>query len=219
MFNTIKQVFRSPKFLVGFIIFSIILLTMFIYPIFNPGDPLDQIGVGNCAKPGTYVSVYDTVGSKSEILRLPDAESKRIAQKLSDADRISMVDWFGKAGVDVTGLDITDTDSLLKMWNENFVDKKLPGMTNAARRNYRLLDGRIKELQAGETLYVADMNQETKLLEERSQISKNDYVNLKEIANVKTLPLGTDVFGRDVLKELLSACKTSIMIGLIAGAV
>ncbi|MBE5792328.1 MAG: ABC transporter permease [Clostridiales bacterium] len=63
------------------------------------------------------------------------------------------------------------------------------------------------------------MNEETKLLEEKSTISKNDYVNLKEIANVKVLPLGTDNFGRDVLKELVSACGTSILIGLIAGAV
>lgn len=219
MKNTLKQVFHSPKFVVGFVIFGLILLTMLIYPMINPGDPLEMIGVGTFAKPGTYVSVYDTVGSKTETLRLPDAEAKRIAQKLTDADRVSMVDWFTKAGVDITGLDITDTDTLLDMWNTHFEDKKLPGMTNAVRRNYRLLDTRIKELQAGETLYVAEMNAETKLLEEKSAISKNDYVNLNEIANVKRLPLGTDNFGRDVLKELVSACGTSILIGLIAGAV
>ncbi|MBR6766612.1 MAG: ABC transporter permease, partial [Clostridia bacterium] len=219
MFNTIKQVFRSPKFVVGFVIFGLILLTMLIYPMINPGDPLQMIGVGTFAKPGTYVSVYDTVGSKTEIFRLPDADANRIAQKLKDEDRISMVDWFTKAGIDITGLDITDTDSLLDMWSTHFEDKKLPGMTNASRRNYRLLDTRIKELQAGETLYVAEMNEETKLLEEKSTIGKNDYVNLKEIANVKVLPLGTDNFGRDILKELVSACGTSIMIGLIAGAV
>jgi len=219
MFNTIKQVFRSPKFVVGFVIFGLILLTMLVYPLINPGDPLQMIGVGTFAKPGTYVSVYDTVQSKTETFRLPDADANRIAQRLKDEDRVSMVDWFTKAGVDITGLDITDTDSLLDMWNTHFEDKKLPGMTNAARRNYRLLDTRIKELQAGETLYVAEMNEETKLLEEKSKIGKNDYVNLKEIANVKVLPLGTDNFGRDVLKELVSACGTSIMIGLIAGAV
>ncbi|MBQ3232064.1 MAG: ABC transporter permease, partial [Clostridia bacterium] len=219
MKNTLKQVFHSPKFVVGFVIFGLILLTMLIYPMINPGDPLQMIGVGTFAKPGTYVSVYDTVGSRTEIFRLPEAEANRIAKKLTDADRVSMVEWFTKAGIDVSGLDITDTDTLLDMWNTHFEDKKLPGMTNAVRRNYRLLDTRIKELQAGETLYVAEMNEETKLLEEKSTISKNDYVNLKEIANVKVLPLGTDNFGRDVLKELVSACGTSILIGLIAGAV
>ncbi len=219
MKNTLKQVFHSPKFVVGFVIFGLILLTMLIYPMINPGDPLQMIGVGTFAKPGTYVSVYDTVGSKTETLRLPEAEANRIAKKLTDADRVSMVEWFTKAEIDVTGLDITDTDTLLDMWNTHFEDKKLPGMTNAVRRNYRLLDTRIQELQAGETLYVAEMNEETKLLEEKSTIGKNDYVNLKEIANVKVLPLGTDNFGRDVLKELVSACGTSILIGLIAGAV
>jgi len=219
MKNTLRQVFHSPKFVVGFVIFGLILLTMLIYPMINPGDPLQMIGVGTFAKPGTYVSVYDTVGSKTETLRLPEAEANRIAKKLTDADRVSMVEWFTKAEIDVTGLNITDTDTLLDMWNTHFEDKKLPGMTNAVRRNYRLLDTRIKELQAGETLYVAEMNEETKLLEEKSTISKNDYVNLKEIANVKVLPLGTDNFGRDVLKELVSACGTSILIGLIAGAV
>lgn len=219
MKNTLKQVFHSPKFVVGFVIFGLILLTMLIYPMINPGNPLEMIGVGTFAKPGTYVSVYDTVGSKTEIFRLPEAEANRIAKKLTDADRVSMVEWFTKAGIDVSGLDITDTDTLLSMWSTHFEDKKLPGMTNAVRRNYRLLDTRIKELQAGETLYVADMNEETKLLEEKSTIGKNDYVNLKEIANVKVLPLGTDNFGRDVLKELVSACGTSILIGLIAGAV
>ncbi len=219
MKNTLKQVFHSPKFVVGFVIFGLILLTMLIYPMINPGDPLQMIGVGTFAKPGTYVSVYDTVGSKTETLRLPEAEANRIAKKLTDADRVSMVEWFTKAEIDVSGLDITDTDTLLSMWSAHFEDKKLPGMTNAVRRNYRLLDTRIKELQAGETLYVAEMNEETKLLEEKSTIGKNDYVNLKEIANVKVLPLGTDNFGRDVLKELVSACGTSILIGLIAGAV
>ena len=219
MKNTLKQVFHSPKFVVGFVIFGLILLTMLIYPMINPGNPLEMIGVGTFAKPGTYVSVYDTVGSKTETFRLPEAEANRIAKKLTDADRVSMVEWFTKAGIDVSDLDITDTNALLSMWSTHFEDKKLPGMTNAVRRNYRLLDTRIKELQAGETLYVADMNEETKLLEEKSTIGKNDYVNLKEIANVKVLPLGTDNFGRDVLKELVSACGTSILIGLIAGAV
>ena len=39
------------------------------------------------------------------------------------------------------------------------------------------------------------------------------------MANVKSLPLGTDNFGRDVLKELVSAAGTSIVIGMIAGIV
>ena len=58
MKNTLKQLFHSSKFVIGFVIFVAILLTVFIYPLINPGDPLEMIGVGTFAKPGTYVSLY-----------------------------------------------------------------------------------------------------------------------------------------------------------------
>ena len=59
MKNTLRQVFHSSKFLTGFLIFAAILLTMWIYPLFNPGNPLEMIGVGTFAQPGTYFSLYD----------------------------------------------------------------------------------------------------------------------------------------------------------------
>ena len=40
MRNTLRQVFHSSKFVVGFVTLSAILLTMLIYPLVNPGDPL-----------------------------------------------------------------------------------------------------------------------------------------------------------------------------------
>ena len=43
------------------------------------------------------------------------------------------------------------------------------------------------------------------------------YVNIREVANVRVLPLGTDNFGRDVLTELVSATAVSLRIGLVAG--
>ena len=58
MKSTLRNVFHSPRFLVGFIIFSIILLTVLIYPYFIPRDPLQSLGKGFLS-PGTYVSVYD----------------------------------------------------------------------------------------------------------------------------------------------------------------
>ena len=55
MKNTIKQLFHSSKFVVGFSIFVAILLILMIYPLFNPGDPLQQLSVGTFAPPGTPV--------------------------------------------------------------------------------------------------------------------------------------------------------------------
>ena len=59
MKNTLRQVFHSSKFLTGFGIFAIILITMWVYPLINPGNPLEMIGVGTFAPPGTYFSLYD----------------------------------------------------------------------------------------------------------------------------------------------------------------
>ncbi len=219
MLNTIKQVFHSPKFVVGFAIFVAILLTMIIYPLFCPGNPLEQIGVGTFAAPGTYVSLYDATKSPTETLRLPDAADNRIEASLSKEDRVEMVEWFGAMGISVEGLDIEDTDAMVDLWNANYDPSVRPaGMTSAKINYYKRLDNSIKELNASDTVIIADYDEEGNLVTTKT-IADTDYVNTKEIANVKTLPLGTDNFGRDVLKELVSATGTSIKIGLIAGIV
>ena len=260
MKNTLRQVFHSPKFVVGFGIFVFILLVMLIYPMFNPGNPLEMIGVGTFASPGTYVSLYDAVGTGTETLRLSDADDNRIAKALSAEDRVAMVEWFTAMGIDVSGLDINDTDALVDLWNDNYevtakpagmtmakritamgidvsgldindtdalvdlwndnyeVTAKPAGMTMAKRNYYKRLNNALLELRSADLRIIADENDEGNL-EKVNSISKTDYVNIRAVANVKTLPLGTDNFGRDVLKELVSACGTSIRIGLIAGAV
>ena len=220
MKNTLRQVFHSSKFVVGFCIFAAILLTMVIYPLFNPGSPLEMIGVGTFAKPGTYVSLYDATKTPTETLRLSDADDKRIAASLSQDDRVAMVEWFGVMGIDVSNLDISDTDALLALWREHYDPSIKPtGMTMAKRNYYKRLNNALLELQGADTLIIADTDEETGALVEKSKITKTDYVNVGTVANVKVLPLGTDNFGRDVLKELVSATGTSILIGIIAGTV
>jgi peptide/nickel transport system permease protein len=44
-------------------------------------------------------------------------------------------------------------------------------------------------------------------------------VNITQVTNVRLLLLGTDNFGRDVLTELVSATRTSLMIGIVAGLI
>lgn len=220
MKNTLRQVFHSPKFVVGFVIFGLIVLMMIFYPLFNPGNPLEMIGVGTFAKPGTYVSLYDSVSTTTNTFNLSDADDKRLAKLLSDSDRVQMVNWLTAMEVDVSGLDITDTDALLEIWHQNFDSSARPaGMTKAQRNFFTRLDNALNDASKAETLTVCEINQETGEPEERSKILKTDYVNVGDVANVKTLPLGTDNFGRDVLKELVSACGTSIRIGLIAGTI
>ena len=220
MSNTLKNLLHSPKFMVGFILFIAILLTILIYPLFNPGNPLEMIGVGTFAKPGTYISLYDATKTNTETFRLPDADEKRLAKLLTDEDRVAMVEWFSAMEISVEGLDITDTDALLDLWKANYDPAVKPkGMTQAKRNYYKRLNNSIAEIGAAETLIVTEKNEETGELVEQGSINKTDYVNTKAVANVKNLPLGTDNFGRDVLKELVSAAGTSLLIGLMAGAV
>ena len=218
MKNTLRQVFHSSKFLTGFLIFAAILLTMWIYPLFNPGNPLEMIGVGTFAQPGTYFSLYDAATTRTETLRLPDADEKRITNLVSDADRAAMIEWFGLMEIDVSEVDATDIDALLDLWLEHYDPSvKIKGMTQARRNFFKRLDKNLRQIRSADTLLV--MHQEDEELVEKARITKTDYVNVSEVANVKRLLLGTDNFGRDVLKELVSATGTSIVIGLIAGTV
>jgi len=219
MKNTLRQLFHSPRFVIGLSIFVLILATTWIYPLCNPGDPLEMIGVGTFAKPGTYISMYDATKTSYETLRLPDAADKRIASALKDEDRISMVEYFTIVGVDISGLDTADTDAMLDTWFENFDESTKPsGMTKAKFNYYKRLNRSLLDLRSGDTIIIADTNEEG-VLEQTGKITTTDYVRVGGVANVKSLPLGTDNFGRDVLKELVSATGTSIKIGLIAGTI
>ena len=61
MKNTIQQVFRSGKFIVGFSIFSCIVLMVIFFPLVVTDPPLAIIGQGTFFPPGIYVSVYDSI--------------------------------------------------------------------------------------------------------------------------------------------------------------
>lgn len=220
MKNTIRQVFHSPKFVVGFVLFGLTLMMLWIYPLLNPGDPLQMIGLGSFFKPGTYVSVYDAVDTDMKTMKLPGADEKRLYSKLSDEDRVSMVQWLTAIGILESDINMDDTEGLLKLWEDNYDPSIKPkGMTMAQRNYFKRLDKNLENALNNNKIIIANENEETGLLEESKIISDTDYINVKDVVNVKFLPLGTDNFGRDVLKELVSATGTSILIGLIAGLI
>ena len=220
MKNTLRQVFHSGKFLVGFVIFVFIILTIFIYPFISQGNPLEGIGLGSFKPPGTYVSVYDSIDTEYSTFKLPGAADNRLAGKLNDEDRVSMVAYLTAVGVDASTIDMTDTVALLDLWEKTYDPNAKPeGMTKAQRNYYKRLDSALDNALSDADVIIAVKNPDTGALEESKVVKSTDYVNIKDVANVKVLPLGTDTFGRDVLKELVSAAKTSIMIGLIAGTI
>jgi len=91
MKHTIKNIFHSPKFVIGFVIFFGILLFTFIYPWFVPADPLDMVGQGNFFKPGTYVSVKDAVDSKQYVLNI-EAKAGSAGSRLTEEQKTDMRD-------------------------------------------------------------------------------------------------------------------------------
>jgi len=229
MKTQLKQIARSPKFMIGFCTIMSILLFIFIYPFFNPGDPLRMIGLGTFFKPGTYISTYDALNTRhTYTLRLPDAEKNRIDDKLSDDDRHSMKTWLllfseqegGIEGLTDDEIDIHDTEELLTLWWVHFEETiRIEGMITAERRAYTRLDRKVDGIFDSEDIKLMRFNEDTEEYEESGRVTSNDYVNVSDVANVITLPLGTDNFGRDVLKQLVSATKASLWCGLVAGVI
>jgi len=221
MKHTLRQVFRSGKFVVGFIIFMAILLFVIVYPLVVRYPPLEIIGQGTFFPPGIYVNVYDSIGSPTHYtLNLDEAATRRVASKLKEEDRLAIKKWLVGSGFLESEIDTTDTEKLLEQWVNSYdSQKRIPGMTNAERNYYIRLSTSLDGLLSTEGAIIAAKDPETGDLEEKDTIQQTDYVNLSEAANVRVLPLGTDNFGRDVLTELVKATGISLLIGVVAGTI
>jgi peptide/nickel transport system permease protein len=221
MKHFLQQVFHSPNFVIGFVIFMTLLLMVIVYPLIITDSPLAIIGQGTFFPPGIYVNTFDSINSPTTYkLILDDAAAKRIASKMDDQERLDMRAWLVAAGIPESEIDVTDTEKLLDQW-ENYFDptKNIPGMTNAKRNYYNRLNRSIQGILSTEGVTIALKNPETGNLDETGFVNQSDYVNINEVANVRVLPLGTDNFGRDVLTELVKATGVSLQLGLVAGIV
>ncbi len=221
MKHTIRQVFRSGKFITGFVIFVALLLMVIVYPLIIRDNPLGIIGQGTFFPPGIYVNTYDAINAPTTyILNLDNAAAKRIANKLNDQQRADIKAWLVADGVPAAQIDSNNTVQLLDQWGKNFdPTKNIPGMTFARQRYFIRLDASLKGILSAEGVTVAANNAQTGTLEQVGTVKQNDYVNLSNVANVRVLPLGTDNFGRDVLTELVKATAVSLEIGLVAGTI
>ncbi len=224
MKSILKSCLHSPRFMTGAIIFIILLGIALLYPLFNPGNPLQMIGQNSFVEPGTYLSLYDAntvnLNGKTSTFIIDEAAVNRADSGISEADRQTMIAYLNAAGVDVSHLDTSHEhlDELVALWQENYdTSKKVEGYTTSAKkRDLRTLNSRLlAALNAGEqTLVTMDGDEEV-----RTAVAENAYVRSNQVANVINLPLGTDNFGRDMMKELAAAIGTSLIIGLIAGTI
>jgi peptide/nickel transport system permease protein len=221
MKHTLRQVFRSGKFVVGFSVFVALLLMVIVYPLITSYPPLEIISQGTFFPPGIYVNVYDSIGATEHYtLILDNAAAKRIASKLKEDDRLAIKEWLVGAGIPENEIDTADTEKLLDQWVSNYDPKtRIPGMTNAQRNYYIRLETSLEGLLSTEGAIIAAEDPDSGALEEKRITAQTDYVNISEVANVRVLPLGTDNFGRDVLTELVKATAVSLQIGFVAGTI
>ncbi len=215
MKNMIRQVFHSPRFVIGFVIFMFMLLTIIFYPLLVRTDPLEMIG-GLFYKPGTYLSVKDVAQMNEYNLKINTVSAK--LKSISNEDKTSMVNWLTSFGnVKKSEININDVASLVKLWNKNYnPNADQVGLLAAEKQVYMRLNDKLKELVSNSDIYIATKNNKGEL-ESKSALNSQAFVNTKDILNKRTFILGTDNFGRDVLPELVSAMGTSLKIGLVAG--
>ena len=220
MKNTLRQVFRSPNFVIGFVIFVALLLMVIIYPLFVPAAPLGIIGQGTFFPPGIYVNVFDAIGSPAYTLNLDTAAAKRVDAKLTNDARSQMKEWLVADGVPADKIDTTNAAALMALWTKNYDPKKsFSGMTFAKQRAYQRLDASLKGILGTAGVSIATKDPATGALTETDTVEQSDYANISQVSNVRVLPLGTDNFGRDMLTELVKAAGVSLEIGVVAGII
>jgi peptide/nickel transport system permease protein len=220
MLHTFRQAFKSGKFVTGFTIFATIVLVVLVYPLIVRDQPLKIIGQGTFFEPGIYVNVYDSIGAPQYTLNLEGAAAKRIVNRLNEDDRGAIKDYLVAAGIPAEQIDTANTEQLLNTWFSTFDPaKRIKGMTNAKRNYYIRLNDSIQGVLGTEGAIIATKDPLTGTLQEVGSVPQSAYVNVAQVPNVRVLPLGTDNFGRDVLTELVTATRVSLLIGLIAGLI
>lgn len=128
----------------GFVIFLAILLTIIIYPLVVAKDPLAMIGNGNFFKPGTYLSIQDTVNSGKTYKMNVDATASIVESKLTMDNRSMMAEWLEKyGGVDASEIDVTDAEGLIALWEENMTQMQNRKALSQQKEKYQRLDNEI----------------------------------------------------------------------------
>ena len=219
MFHQIKQVFHSPKFVVGFVIFVIMLVFAIFYPMVSSFGPMEMVGTGFYA-PGTYVSVVDTAQGGGSLIFNVDTASSAYDSALPQETRESMKKWLvNQAGVAEGDIDLNDAEALVALWQEKYDPELSQGLITADKRAYQRLDEQLKTLGSGDGGIILAVEDEEGNLQVSKEVAANQFVNVSDISNTVTVPMGTDNFGADMATKLASSIGVSLQIGLLAGII
>ena len=218
MVQQLKQAFTNPKFVVGFVIFVLLLITAFVYPLISIFEPLEYVATGY-EKPGTYVNIVDATNQSGTTLNV-DTSSGRLAGILTDEQEESMIKWMvDYGGVDESEIDVEDAEAFLNLWLSTYdPDAEQDGLRTSDKQAYVRLNNQIKSAMSSSQIVLAEENDEGEL-EETKTIKGDQFVHTGSMANVYTFPLGTDNFGADVMTKLTASIQVSLRIGLVAGII
>jgi len=216
MIHILKNVMKTPKFVLGFILFIITFLLSFYY-MFSTFEAMELVGSGFHA-PGTYYNIGDVVNAKQEMLNVEG--TRNIENQITAEEKTAMADWLEKfAEVPQAEIDADNVESLVELWLEKY-DASHPqkGLLTAEKKKYSRLDKAIRDLLTSNETIIAQRNEEGEL-EEKKEIPAQAFVKDENIGNKVNLPLGTDNFGADMLTKLSAAIGVSLRIGFIAGII
>lgn len=218
MIQMIKNVFHSGKFVVGFVLFCLVLLSCF-YPLISEFSPMEQPGTAFHA-PGTYVNLKDTIETKTTNLNYTG--SAGIHGKFGDEEIAMMKRWLLSAtelSEEQVDEALENDDAFLALWNKSYDSTIKPkGWIKADLNKVNSYDKIIKNLNSTAGVIIAGEGEDG-TLEEKDVITSKEFVNISNIGNKTTFPLGTDNFGADVLTKLTSAILVSLRMGLLAGTI
>lgn len=220
MKHQLQSIFKSQKFVVGFVIFMAIFLLTMIYPVFSNTNPLEMTG-GLFYRPGTYINVTDAVDTESYTVNM-DTVTNKLTKLVTEDELALMKNWM----LNYSSLNQDDVNAtvgaydIIDLWIKNYdAQAKMPGITKAVKNQYVRLYQKVENILSSEGYIIAQKNKDTGDLEEIKTLGTNAYINVKDIPNQITYVLGTDNFGRDVFSELVAAIKTSLKIGFLAGTI
>ena len=223
MLRHFKVAFKSPKFLAGFIIFMTVFLASLIYPAISSVSPLQSIVVQGFAPPGTYINIQDVVQAPQRVRRqlMLDVEANRLSNVLTpeDAERMKgfLVTHRGFLAADLVDI---EESILLILWDEHYdPEERIQAMTRADHNAFVRFNQRLQTSLDETGIILATMGEDGLEIDERHAVHSQDFIQVRSVVNTHFFPLGTDIFGRDMLTQLLSAVLVSLRLGLIAGAV
>ena len=223
MLRQFKLAFTSPKFLIGFIIFMTVFLASLIYPRISPVEPLQSIAMQGFSPPGTYINIQDVVQTphRDRRLLILDVDANRLGNVLGYEDIEQMINFLETHRDFAPGsIDPYDEGGLIDLWNTYYdPEERIQPMTRAEHNALVRFNKRL-QVALDEVGVILAIRTPEGLEEDTARaIASQDFVNVRSVVNTKTFPLGTDVFGRDMLTQLLSAVLVSLRLGLIAGTV